>query len=169
MKKRVNKCPSWGGSWGCAISTMKTCVCCPNADWHYEESTSKREEEEITRVAQEHCNSCVALKFPTGDSKLKETDIIAAVRYGIEWADEHIDVESALKTLWNDSKNKVLKFFESKGLGVYDETILEDSIKDEKKELIDKACEWMEHHLLDNVGKSWKEVSDIFRKAMEGE
>ena len=92
-----------------------------------------------------------------------------AFMHGAKWADEHIDVESALKTLWNDNKNKVLKFFESKGLGVYDETILEDSIKDEKKELIDKACEWMEHHLLDNVGKSWKEVSDIFRKAMEGE
>ena len=35
------------------------------------------------------------------------------------------------------------------------------------KTIIDKACEWMEHHLLDNVGKSWKEVCDIFHKAME--
>lgn len=32
--KRVNKCPSWDECWGCAISPMKNCNSCANADWH---------------------------------------------------------------------------------------------------------------------------------------
>ena len=35
-RKRVNRCPSWDEHWGCAISPMKRCSCCPNADWHTE-------------------------------------------------------------------------------------------------------------------------------------
>ena len=37
-KKRINKCMSWDEHWGCAISPMKRCESCGNADWHYEDN-----------------------------------------------------------------------------------------------------------------------------------
>lgn len=42
-KKRINKCPSYDEHWGCAISPMKRCDGCPNADWQKadEEGTNK--------------------------------------------------------------------------------------------------------------------------------
>lgn len=36
MGKRVNKCISWDEHWGCAISPMKKCNGCANADWRIE-------------------------------------------------------------------------------------------------------------------------------------
>lgn len=41
MAKRVNKCPSWDEHWGCAISPMKNCSGCANADWRVEEKKTK--------------------------------------------------------------------------------------------------------------------------------
>ncbi len=34
-RKRVNLCQSYDEHWGCAISPMKQCSGCPNAEWKY--------------------------------------------------------------------------------------------------------------------------------------
>lgn len=43
MAKRVNKCPSYDKHWGCAISPMKNCSGCANADWHMEDNDKSKQ------------------------------------------------------------------------------------------------------------------------------
>lgn len=44
MGKRINKCPSWDEHWGCAISPMKNCDSCANAEWVNTNKKPKKEE-----------------------------------------------------------------------------------------------------------------------------
>lgn len=41
-RKKINRCHSWDEHWGCAISPMKNCSGCPNADWHVEEQPNAK-------------------------------------------------------------------------------------------------------------------------------
>lgn len=109
--------------------------------------------EEITQVATEYN---ITSAFSAGGTVPPNVDFIN----GAEWSDNNPSDENILKfinktendetvlnALWNDNKNKVIDFFNKKGYGVYNETILKESIKDEKKELTEITLKWF----LDNA------------------
>lgn len=52
-------------------------------------------------------------------------------------------MKEILKDIWANHRNELISFLEEKGQGIYDEVILEESIKDEKKELLDNVCKWI--------------------------
>lgn len=59
---------------------------------HLEGSSSEGLEEAV----KQYIKDCVALKFPTSDAKLKETDIRAAFLAGSEWKKEELIAKACL-------------------------------------------------------------------------
>ena len=72
-------------------------------------------------------------------------------------------MKDTIKDIWVNHRNELIKFLEEKGQGIYDEALLGASIEEEKKELIDDACEWMKLniHNIDEV------LIEDFRKTIE--
>ncbi len=54
-------------------------------------TTKEPTSEGLEEAAKQYVKDCVALKFPSRDGKLKESDIIAAVRYGANWQKERFE------------------------------------------------------------------------------
>jgi len=52
-------------------------------------------------------------------------------------------MKTTIEDIWANNRNELISFLEEKGQGIYDEVILEESIKDEKKELLDNICKWI--------------------------
>ena len=79
-------------------------------------------------------------------------------------------MKATIEDIWANHRNELINFLQEKGQGIYDETILEESIKDEKKELIDKACEWLKEYVEPNNDEFDIDFTAMiydFRKAME--
>lgn len=43
VRKKVNLCPSYDENWGCAVSPIKRCEGCPDANFQYIETESIKE------------------------------------------------------------------------------------------------------------------------------
>ena len=52
-------------------------------------------------------------------------------------------MKDTIKDIWVNHRNELIKFLEEKGQGIYDEALLEASIEEEKKELLDKVIEFL--------------------------
>lgn len=52
-------------------------------------------------------------------------------------------MKATIEKIWANHRNELINFLQEKGQGIYDESILEESIKDEKKELVENICKWV--------------------------
>lgn len=52
-------------------------------------------------------------------------------------------MKATIEDIWTNHRNELLSFLLEKGQGIYDELILEESIKEEKEELVDNICRWI--------------------------
>lgn len=67
-------------------------------------------------------------------------------------------MKDTIKDIWQNHRNELIDFLDENGQGIYDEAILEESIEDEKKELVDNICNWIDenysNYYSDETGKA---------------
>lgn len=123
MGRRINKCPSWDPSWGCAISPLKSCISCANADWHTEKK--KKLPAEITKQKRSISDS-LHHAMPEYFRELDDPDIVDVYVPSTKPAYNKV----AKLTYW-----PILHIFKSKATGRYYRIIFCGHVHSREEEL----------------------------------
>ena len=59
-------------------------------------------------------------------------------------------IKETIENIWANHRNELIQFLEERGQGIYDEAILEQSLKDDKEEWLAKAAQWLRNDMLKN-------------------
>ena len=110
-KKRINKCPSYDEHWGCAISPMKRCDGCANADWHYEENLEAdfKKYRSLRNKLWAICNEYVRTNHIREDEEFSDFMVLDDNKIGLFFTDEEMNPCITYSTVKIEELEKYVK------------------------------------------------------------
>lgn len=72
-------------------------------------------EEEFRQAVSDYLKECFALKFPTVNERLKESDLYGAFKHGVKWADNNprkglVDIDKVVEWLRNNLEHYMYNY-----------------------------------------------------------